>query len=625
MKNTKRSPFNLPSAWTPGLALPPNVVDEGLQRRAFVTQQEPDGTFDNPAVGTGGYVVPQYVVDEGYGRGTFVTAWSPRGTYFGPGLPDWLNYPVATIKAVSSPRDGAVTYTMETLHGLSGTDAAPSSGLPTGYQKYGNHVASLMLNHAKSFPPARRKTELKRVMDKVDPTLWTRAASNAKALTSRGVAPNVALHQGLSVALGHGILKEVIATGKTGRRPAARGQLGLGCYGRVATQGFLGALGDATKVLTSAASPVKIVVAPAPTVRDHSGGAGEGGVTTTGSGPQVTTVRTGARADSAQAAADAALGPMMTVGPFKIPSRQQEWTLGALVRDNRTTSNPNAPIWSGMSAADQKKFGDAIVREWQLMIANSAADANSRLVPAAELGIVVPPLFKQIDGGISADDLAAHVIANVRNATGNDAKRLAQYSQPGWVPLDLFKHGDHVPPPLFRAHHPTFDKDYGLYLLGNKAAFTDVGTKAQYAGKNLSADGDVMSDAVSPTQVVDYHVGGPLRFQWREVMVADKGLWGSIWDLITDIGAYIEDAVNTVVDAIGDAACALVGSPAGLVGAAAVGGPAGVAGVKVAQGACANPAPPPMVAPSSSLLVPLAIGAAALGVVFLATHKKKGK
>ena len=38
-------PFNLPPSWDPGYALPDNVKDEGLERRAFVTKQMPRGTY----------------------------------------------------------------------------------------------------------------------------------------------------------------------------------------------------------------------------------------------------------------------------------------------------------------------------------------------------------------------------------------------------------------------------------------------------------------------------------------------------------------------------------------------------------------------------------------------------
>jgi len=84
---SKSNPYDLPPPWNPGYAMPDNVVDEGLERRAYTTAWAPRGSFDNPKVGTAGYAVPQYVKDEGYGVGAMVTRWAQRGTYAGPAVP----------------------------------------------------------------------------------------------------------------------------------------------------------------------------------------------------------------------------------------------------------------------------------------------------------------------------------------------------------------------------------------------------------------------------------------------------------------------------------------------------------------------------------------------------------
>jgi len=91
--------YNLPPPWNPGLAIPGNVMDEGLERHAYVTRMLSRGTYDSATQGGGygGYAIPQYVLNEGTGRGTFTTKWLPRG-YYGPNLPHYLNrQPVANI------------------------------------------------------------------------------------------------------------------------------------------------------------------------------------------------------------------------------------------------------------------------------------------------------------------------------------------------------------------------------------------------------------------------------------------------------------------------------------------------------------------------------------------------
>jgi hypothetical protein len=117
--------FNIPKAWSPGLALPQYVRDEGLERHAFVTLEVPDGTYDNPAVGSGGYVVPAYVLKEGYGQGAYTTKWAPRGTYFGPKIPNWLNAPANIIAKTAPAPKGGTKYTLTAMNGITDSPLLP--------------------------------------------------------------------------------------------------------------------------------------------------------------------------------------------------------------------------------------------------------------------------------------------------------------------------------------------------------------------------------------------------------------------------------------------------------------------------------------------------------------------
>lgn len=112
--------FNIPKAWSPGLAIPQYIKDEGLQRHAFTTLEAPDGTYDNPAVGNGGFVVPKYITDEGYGQGAFITKMAPRGSYFGPKIPNWLNKPGGNTIQSTTPVAGGTQFTLKSMGSLGG-------------------------------------------------------------------------------------------------------------------------------------------------------------------------------------------------------------------------------------------------------------------------------------------------------------------------------------------------------------------------------------------------------------------------------------------------------------------------------------------------------------------------
>jgi hypothetical protein len=251
--------FNLPPPWDPGFALPENVRDEGLERRAFVTKWMPRGTYDDPAVGDGGYAVPGYVLSEGYGQGTHTTKWSPRGTVQMP-VPYWLNQ--RPIAAMGPRRNGA----RKVQFALSGTDGAKLSGgslyedtFPEPYDSYGKRAAAHILAKVSGLPSDKKKIALKKILDTLDPSLWSRTAAITRRLIAKGLSAVAALRAALARALSAGIIAELIRTGQSGQAPAASGQLGLGCYGCVAIPSPLGGIklavpGGATPI--TSAGPV---------------------------------------------------------------------------------------------------------------------------------------------------------------------------------------------------------------------------------------------------------------------------------------------------------------------------------------------------------------------------------
>ncbi len=604
-KTRRRSPFNLPSSWGPGMALPDNVIDEGLERRALVTQQRQDGTFDNPSVNSpeysSGYAIPEYINREGYGRGAFVSKQAPRGTYYGPEIPDWLNYPVAAAENVQRLSRGRVGYTMESL---AGDDGAGGGELPAVYADYGRKAAAVILKHVGQQPPARRKAELRRALDRIDRSLWGRTEAIAKRYEKQGASPAAALRDGLARAMGAGILAEVIKTG-VNARPPVTGQLGLGCFSGRRRMSALG--GGAPR---------------AGRTRTARGGLGWA----PGSQPLPSREWT-------PPAPVAPTGPMLQVGPWQVPADAESYTMVALpsALDDLTKlrgAGFDTTLW-------RNKIGIEIVRQWQLQVANGLISGRcvdrtygAHYFPASDLGLIVPALYTLVPSGISQEDLSEHVVNNLEHASRGcsaaDKDLLNRaHKDGGWVPAVLFTSPlVGRPVPLYRAKHPITGADYGLFLVGSPIE-----------GGNFDADKTMRLDRNAAGNFL--HIGGPLRIEWRKIPPAQRAWYEKIWDSIADLAASVVKAIGDVIDEVGDLACTLINSPLAAVGAqvgAATQGvpPAtGAAGVELAQSisGCKKDGQPPGYMPppptTKSYLPVAIIGVAAVGAAFMLSKKKR--
>ena len=246
--------YNLPPSWNPGYAIPPSVMDEGLERRAFVTNMTPRGTYDNPKVGNAGYAVPQYVDEEGYGRGTFTTKWLPRG-FVGANVPHWLDQQFSRIVGQASLGKGkGVVMAMQTPMGDT-TAPYSSSGANLGpFGTFGKRAAAGMITAANRLPASQRAAALKAMMDKIDPTLYARAGRMTEKARAQGAAPAAALAHGIAAAMTEGMLTELHKVGKSRTAPQPRSLLGLGCYGCAAALGADAIMG------TTIGTPVKVNV-----------------------------------------------------------------------------------------------------------------------------------------------------------------------------------------------------------------------------------------------------------------------------------------------------------------------------------------------------------------------------
>lgn len=603
----QKPPYNIPSAWSPGLAVPDYIRREGLERHAFVTLQAPDGTYDDPAVGSGGYVVPQYVLDEGYGQGAIVTKWSPRGSYFGPKIPSFLSNPPNKVVAQSVAPNGWKQYTiasgvptqglgdsyMQTTRGSGGRRAmGDDTPMPAGYAQFGHDAATTLISAVRKLAPASRKQALKKALNTIDKSLWTRTATIANRYQAQGMSPAQALHAGLSRAMSTGLAAEVVHTGQKRQRPAAKGLLGLGCYGRAA----ISALGDTvvskagstvstglqTNLFTNAGPAVgectsdgAMIWAIDPTsgtgfwrrLRVGESCATTGAYTVTVGGAQGGI--TGADGTGGAPPPPDPNAQVLQAGPFSIPLNVASWTVH----------------WSGKLPADWQAF---ILPELAHDCSNCAITSMENATSGHVMG-ALSDFFDNLPTQVNKD------------LVGRQMTILGTGPQGNGLPLGSVQYTVAEPDqPIVLVKRPDNGDLWGVYM---SFVPTDP-TKAWDSSTNPFV----------------------LQLRW---LPRPKG----VWDWIKTILGVIVNAIGDALDAIGNAACGLLQSPAGVVGGAAVGavigGPvgakAGATGAAAAASACNSPPPPVVVAPSRGWLLPVAIvgmGAAAL-VLFMPKHKKK--
>ncbi len=555
-------PYNLPAPWDPGFAMPKNALDEGLERRALVTKQAPRGTYDQPAVGGGGYAVPEYVMDEGYGQGAFTTSWMRRGSQ--ERVPYPLNqHPHARVR----PAGRGVQRV--SFAGLGDIDA---TALPSAYRNFGARAAQRVLAHVGALPPPHRKAALRQVLDQIDPALWGRVDQLAQPAVRAGVHPTRALSDALGHAMAAGMAAEVVKVGRSRRAPQARSLLGLGCYGPQGPGASgLGAvmqsLGDAVQSLIPSSSTTTVGCT------GYSWNAATGGWQRTragqadvpgpnGSGCTTTiTVHTGGNAATAQATqqSQAAMRNIQYVSIGPFTLAYDATGVGQL-------GMPVSMLTPAMADAVNKAAADATNAAIHLQQVELAASGGA----IALLTLSVP--------GVDC-------VTGYGNASAERSKKLVTRGEGNYA-VDVVIHGK---TPIFKYKHPVTGKSCGLFL-------SSTGT------------------AEKPR----------ILLKGRTLSMSDK-----LWSGITSLASSIVGTVSSAVSDVAGLACQLVSSQAGVAAGAAVGAAvgnpaAGQVGAQIASGMCASPAGSQGLLPAapSSNLLPLAIAAGGIGLVFLVTKKK---
>lgn len=601
--------YNLPPAWDAGFALPKNVRDEGLQRRALVTKWMPRGTYDDSTDGTAGYNVPQYIKDEGTGQGAFTTFWQPRGTYNGGKIPHWLNQRPTVTQVVPLP-GGGKQVTVQTSMG----DDAPV-GEP--FDTYGQKAAATLISSVAGLPQGQRQKALKTMMDRLDKSLWTRTQDIFnRYVQQQKMPPANAFPLALARALSTGIAAEIITTGLRRTAPQASSLLGLGCYGCAA---FLGAMGDD-------AAPAGCTPAPAGYTWIYTGTVngqvipGHWAKATAGQPVQAfcPTPPPGAITAATVAAATGITPTVTDHGPT------YDWFVGPFGFDSKTFS---PRVW-GIGAASATVANRASAPDIMYLTPGD--------LPSGPLPAYVRPMIPQVlawlkarlteakDSSGNGDtpttylDTASdrHPSSYMFDANGNVSQGQADDAK-GWFDAIGIQPGTPV-----RLHTLWNLKTGGAPLAKTKHIKT---------GANMAL---VVSLAPMDLTRGDWSKTNPLVLKVWLASVPDVNIFGALWNpmvLINPLTALeaIGSVAAGVAPILGNLACDVLSNPAAGAAAgaaaAAYGIPpqAGTTGVAIAAGQCGQ-APPPVVPVASHAIWPWLLlgGGAAVALALMSRPKK---
>jgi hypothetical protein len=631
-------PYGIPKAWSPSLAIPQYIKDEGLQRHAFTTLEAPDGTYDNPPVGSGNYVVPQYVLNDGYGQGATGTKWAPRGTYYGPKIPSWLSKPGNRVVAQQQLPAGATQFTVKNaassttrgvgvisaLQGL-GADSIPNEGMHPSYVAYGQNAATHLMNSVKKLAPANRKPALKKILDTVDKSLWPRTSTIANRYLAQGVPPAQALHAGLARAMATGFAAEIIHTGMKAQKPKARSLMGLGAYGHRAIYSALG----------NVALPNAVFLPQ------------QGTQTVTSIGPAVTDARLGVCDATGTHITDVASDGSIYWRALKVGEvcrAQSAFTMTVGVNE-LTGSGASGGVTVTDTATGAVQTSGA--GQSQAVV----ADPNAQVLQVGPFNI--PLNVSRWDvrwSGKLPTDWQAFILPELTTDCKNCAITSMENATDGHPMANLWAFFDDP-----GGGFPTLvNKDLVGYQQQNVGGATSAGQSSFFTGK-ATADASGNSYTVrEPNQPIVMVTRPDSNDAWGVFMTFEPTdntkLWDSttnpmilvlrflknpmgVWDWIKRLLGVILDVIGDALKGLGSLACSVLQTPAGVVGGAVVGGyvggptgaAAGIKGAQIGAAACAGP-PPPVVAPTTSLLLPLALfGGGILIVTLMSKHNKTKK
>jgi hypothetical protein len=240
--------FQRPNPYQPSYATPNYVYGEPPGRGTLTTKGLPRGTIDTADAHQtqANFAVPGYVLSETQGRGAYGTKMLPR-RFVDTLAPDDLARPFPNRQGSLS----GTVFSKKTLTGSSlGDVTAYGDRQRDPFKLYGAQAVEwiekhILQNHRLDL--AQKREALRKVLDRIDPSLRLVIGRKAEAFRLQGDLPGVAYRKAMAEALAAGLMDEVQGLGRKGLSGTPR------MFGRRLRGG--GALGA-----TSTSAPQKIKI-----------------------------------------------------------------------------------------------------------------------------------------------------------------------------------------------------------------------------------------------------------------------------------------------------------------------------------------------------------------------------
>ena len=205
--------------YSPGYALPENVLTEPKTRGTITTNWAPRGTIDSyraakpRSAWASGYALPKNVLREKPGQGVLTTTWAPKGT---------IDSYVSPSMRTPLPADVVDRGGQQVLEGLyeAKIPGKPAVSKDDVIGRFGREAAREIVRAAKGGKtPEERIAIVKNVLSSLSPSLRTEVENKAKTLQAKRRMPALeALEKAIAMALANHLAEQWMTLAE-GRRP----------------------------------------------------------------------------------------------------------------------------------------------------------------------------------------------------------------------------------------------------------------------------------------------------------------------------------------------------------------------------------------------------------------------
>ena len=205
--------------YSPGYALPENVLTEPKTRGTVTTNWAPRGTIDSyraakpRSAWASGYALPKNVLRETPGQGVLTTNWAPKGT---------IDSYVSPTMRTPLPADVEDRGGLQVLEGLyeAKIPGKPAVSKDDVIGRFGRQAAREIIKAAQSGKtPEERIAIVKGVLSSISPSLRTEVENKAKKLQAKRRMPALeALEKALAMAFANHLAEQWRDLGE-GRKP----------------------------------------------------------------------------------------------------------------------------------------------------------------------------------------------------------------------------------------------------------------------------------------------------------------------------------------------------------------------------------------------------------------------